>query len=173
MKGTMAVCLVFFIYGVGCAEHTADPEQIAWHDRLVLASNKTSDAHAAGKPLSVQALIDGSGQPDVKTTMHEIRDVLSASGAPIADRADLKTLYFAYRLFKHLSADETAGWESDQDFLKTPAWIYDERKHFGVPLPDSSGFDSYVFLISGDEVIGSSVIIASPVWKRAETHLSE
>ena len=166
MRGTIIMGLVLLVFGVGCAEHTADPRQIAWHDHLALASNKTSDAHATGRALPVQTLIDGCGQPDVKTTVNEIRDVLSASGVPIADRADLKTLYFAYRLFKNLGADETAGWESDEGFLKTPAWIYDERKHFGAPLPDSSGFDSYVFLISDGEVIGSSVIIASPAWKQ-------
>ena len=165
MRGTILAWLVLLIGNVGCAEHTADRRQIAWHDRLALASNKTIDAHAMGRGLPVQSLTDRCGQPDVKTTVRQMCDILSASGAPTADRGDLRTLYFAYRLFKKLPPDQSAHWQSDEDFLNTPVWIYDERQHFRSPLPDSSGFDSYVFLISDDEASGSSVIIASPVWK--------
>ena len=164
MRGTLFACLALLILSVGCAEHTADPKQIAWHDRLTLASNKTSDARANGKRLSVQSLIGACGPPDVKTTVDQLRQTLAASGAPMADRGDLNTLYFAYRISKNLSAEQTDQWQSDQEFLATPVWIYDERQHFRSPLPDSSGFDSFVFLLSDDQLIGSNVIIASPVW---------
>jgi hypothetical protein len=71
-------------------------------------------------------------------------------------------------MFKNLPTDEQHAWQKDQSFLSSPVWIYDERRHFKTPLPDSSGFDSYVFLISGDQAIGSTIIIGSPEWKKGE-----
>jgi len=166
MRSLHVALVLIVVFLVGCAD-TADQKQIAWHDRLEATVRKSNDALGSRRFVSFQTLLQTCGPVDVDTTVQSLGEMMRESASNESKLVEAN-LYFGWCLSQNLHADEEHPFETNQSFLGTRACIYDERRHFKAPLPDSAGFDSYVFLISGEDVVAASVIIPSPVWKGGE-----
>jgi hypothetical protein len=113
----------------GCAE---DCDQISWHDNLRCLEKVVSSLNYHKVERLTTSQFDAAiyvGGPDYKVTPIQLSRLL-AEHDPEYSEFIMEELW----RFGPWGEQLAAKWSEQEEFLECTIWVYDERKHFSVPI---------------------------------------